>query len=45
MLPRSAASTRERRLIEDAETRDEVAQCFMSQRDLGTLNDRLHFRR
>ena len=40
MLPRSAATTPSRRLIEDAETRDEVAQCFLAQRNLDTLNDK-----
>ena len=28
------------RLLEDAETRDEVAQCFLAQRNLATLTDR-----
>jgi hypothetical protein len=40
MLPRSTAPSRSRRLIEDAETRDEVAQCFVAQRNLDTLNDK-----
>jgi len=40
MLPRSTAPDLSRRLIEDAETRDEVAQCFLAQRNLDTLNDR-----
>jgi hypothetical protein len=40
MLPRSASPDSSRRLIEDAETRDEVAQCFMAQRNLETLNDK-----
>jgi hypothetical protein len=37
MLPRSAAPTRSGRLIADAETRDELAQCFYAQRNLATL--------
>src|SRR5207245_6742230 len=40
ILPKSATPTLSRRLIEDAETRDEVAQCFLAQRNLDTLNDR-----
>jgi len=40
MLPRSASPDPSRRLIEDAETRDEVAQCFLAQRNLDTLNDK-----
>jgi hypothetical protein len=40
MLPRSAAPSLSQRLIEDAETRDEVAQCFLAQRNLDTLNDK-----
>lgn len=40
MLPKSAATTPSARLLEDAETLDEVAQCFLAQRNLSTLNDR-----
>ena len=40
MLPKSAAESAARRRIEDAETRDEVAQAFMAQRNLGTLTDK-----
>jgi hypothetical protein len=40
MLPKSSASTLSRRLIEDAETRDEVAQCFLAQRNLVSIDDR-----
>jgi hypothetical protein len=40
MLPRSTAPGLSQRLIEDAETRDDVAQCFLAQRNLGTLNDK-----
>jgi hypothetical protein len=40
MLPKSTASTLSRRRLEDAETRDEVAQCFMAQRNLDTLTDK-----
>jgi hypothetical protein len=40
MLPQSAASTLSQRLLADAETREEVAQCFLAQRNLATLNDR-----
>jgi hypothetical protein len=40
MLPRSTASGVSQRLIEDAETREEVAQCFLAQRNLDTLTDR-----
>ena len=40
MLPRSAAPDHSRRLIEDAETRDEVVQCFMAQRNLESLADK-----
>src|SRR5687767_5247583 len=32
MLPKSAAPTPSQRRLEDAETRDEVAQCFLAQR-------------
>src|SRR5262249_14552812 len=32
MLPKSAAPTASQRSIEDAETTDEIAQCFMAQR-------------
>src|SRR5207248_2521965 len=34
MLPTSAAPSLSQRVIEDAETRDEVAQCFLAQRNL-----------
>jgi len=40
MLPASAAPTLSGRRLADAETRDEVAQCFLAQRNLTTLNDR-----
>jgi hypothetical protein len=40
MLPRSTAATTEARRLGDAETRDEVAQCFLAQRNLETLRDR-----
>ncbi len=40
MLPKSSAPGLPQRLLEDAETRDEVAQCFLAQRNLATLNDR-----
>jgi hypothetical protein len=40
MLPRSAAPRLPDRRIEDAETRDEVAQCFLAQRNLASLADR-----
>jgi hypothetical protein len=40
MLPKSSAPEKSRRRIEDAETRDDVAQCFLAQRGLDTLNDR-----
>src|SRR5438874_2643665 len=40
MLPKSAATELSQRRIEDAETVEEVAQCFLSQRNLATLNDR-----
>ncbi len=40
MLPRSTAADPSQRLLEDAETRDELAQCFLVQRNLATLNDR-----
>lgn len=40
MLPRSTAPAGARRRLEDAEIRDEVAQCFLAQRHLDTLNDR-----
>ena len=40
MLPRSLSPDSLRRRLEDAETRDEVAQCFLAQRNLATLNDR-----
>ena len=40
MLPRSIATDPLRRLLDDAETREDVAQCFYTQRNLATLNDR-----
>ncbi len=40
ILPRSSAPTLSQRLIEDAETRDDVAQAFIAQRNLATLNDK-----
>ena len=40
MLPRSLSAAPLRRLLDDAETREEVAQCFFAQRNLATLNDR-----
>ncbi len=40
MLRKSCAPGASQRLVEDAETRDEVAQCFLAQRNLATLNDR-----
>lgn len=40
MLPASAAPTPSRRRLADAETREDVAQCFLAQRNLATLNDR-----
>lgn len=40
MLPRSAATEPLRRALEDAEARDELAQCFLAQRNLVTLADR-----
>jgi hypothetical protein len=40
MLPVSAAPTLSQRLLADSETRDEVAQCFMAQRNLATLADK-----
>src|SRR5439155_13890839 len=40
MLPKSSAASPTQRQLEDAETRDEVAQCFLAQRNLATLNDR-----
>ncbi|HYH65698.1 MAG TPA: type IV secretory system conjugative DNA transfer family protein [Urbifossiella sp.] len=40
MLPRSYAANPSRRLLEDAETRDELAQCFLAQRNLATAADR-----
>ena len=39
MLPRSMSTDPARRLLDDAETREEVAQCFFAQRNLSTLND------
>jgi hypothetical protein len=40
MLPKSTSHNPSKRLIEDAETRDEVAQCFLAQRNLATLTDK-----
>lgn len=40
MLPKSEAVSHSQRLIEDAETKDEVAQCLMAQRNLETLRDK-----
>lgn len=40
MLPRSAAASASDRRLEDDETRDEVAQCFMAQRGVATFQDR-----
>lgn len=40
MLPRSADPDPSRRRIEDAETIDEVGQCFLAQRNLASLNDK-----
>lgn len=40
MLTRSAAADPSRRLLDDAETRDELAQCFVVQRNLASLADR-----
>ncbi len=40
MLPKSSAPTPSQRRIEDAETINEVAQCFMAQRGLQSLDDR-----
>lgn len=40
MLPRSAASDPSRRLIEEAEIRDELVQCFLAQRNIATLADK-----
>lgn len=40
MLPRAHARDPSRRLIEEAQIREEVAQCFMAQRNLGTLVDK-----
>jgi hypothetical protein len=40
MLPRSAETDLSKRRIKDNEVSDEVAQCFMTQRGLETLNDR-----
>jgi hypothetical protein len=39
MLPRSTAVDPRRRSLQDAETRDDVAQCFSAQRSLATLAD------
>lgn len=40
MMPQSSASDAFRRSLDDAETREELAQCFMNQRGLLTLTDR-----
>jgi hypothetical protein len=40
MLPASTAEHPSRRALEDAETRDDVAQAFMAQRNLLTLTDK-----
>ena len=40
MLPKSTAAVLSQRRIEDEETRDEVVQCFLAQRNLDTLNDK-----
>lgn len=40
MLPRSLSADPRRRRLEDAETRDEVAQCFVVQRGVESLSDR-----
>jgi hypothetical protein len=40
MLPASAAPTPSERRLADAETREDVAQCFLAQRNLATLNDK-----
>jgi hypothetical protein len=40
MLPATDAPSSTRRRIEAAEAADEVAQCFLAQRNLATLNDR-----
>lgn len=40
MLARATAGTPSDRRIEDAQVRDEVAQSFLAQRNIGTLSDR-----
>ena len=40
MFHRSAAPTPSQRLLADAETREDIAQCFMAQRNLATLADK-----
>ncbi len=40
MLPPSRAADRSRRLLEDGETTEEVAQCFLAQRNLSSVNDK-----
>ena len=40
MLTRSTADNQSGRRIEDAQIRDEVAQCFLAHRNVATLNDR-----
>lgn len=40
MLPRSRSLDPTRRLLEDTETRDEIVQCLLAQRNIATLTDR-----
>lgn len=40
MLPSSVSTTESGRRLDDSETRDEVSQCFLAQRNLASLNDR-----
>src|SRR5438128_10672010 len=40
MLPRCTSWTLSRRLIDDTETRADLAQCFFAQRNLDTLDDK-----
>jgi hypothetical protein len=40
MVPPSTTADHSRRRLEDAETREELAQCFMNQRNLLSLTDR-----
>src|SRR4051812_47878115 len=42
MLPKAQGLTAADRRIESAETRDDVVQCFLAQRNLSTLNDRAY---